>query len=114
MATWVVALIAGTVICGQAQTLHISSNHLASRNDEKSYRTAFNMMDYVGTIGNKKYTLEVIKSWGVPQLEVGKDYTVVKEGSDSVKIELQVTRHGKEKTETLNLSVITIEEMASK
>jgi hypothetical protein len=90
--------------------MHVNSIHKATRDDEKTYRTSFNQDIIVGTIGNKRYTLEELKSWGMPTLEVGQDYNVVKADGKAVKFIV----HGKKRDETLSLNVVTVEEVDAK
>jgi hypothetical protein len=91
-----------------AESLHITAIHKATRDEEKTYHTAFNQNIITGTIGNKRYTMEQLVSWGFYHFEVGKDYPVVKTSDKEIKV--QVTgKKGHESTERLN--VVTIEEM---
>lgn len=81
--------------------------HKATRDNEKTYHTAFEQNIITGKIGNKKYTFEQLASWGYFHFEVGKDYSVLKVAENRVKV--QVTdKKGKLSTETLN--VVTVEE----
>jgi hypothetical protein len=88
---------------------HVTSVHRASRDDEKTYHTAFNQMMVQGTIGNKKYTLEQLDTWGSYHFEVGQDYTVDGVKGESVKLEVP----GKKKPRAESLNIITVEELAA-
>ena len=93
-------------LAAQTATLHITAIHKATRDDEKTYRTAFNQNIITGVLGNRKYTFEQLASWGFYHFEVGADYPVIKANDKTVKV--RVTEHGKDSTESLN--VITVEE----
>lgn len=102
----VVAFLASTTFA--ADQLHITSVHKATRNDEKTYHTAFNQNIIIGTVGNRRYTLEQLASWGFYHFEVGRDYEVVKADDKTVKVKtIDKKGHGN----TLRLNVVTIEEI---
>jgi len=105
-------LLAALVFTGSAfasDVLHVTSIHKATRDNEKTYHTAFNQNIITGTIGDKRYTLEQLASWFHYHFEVGSDYTVVKATDKEVKVRV-TDKKGKQSTETLN--VITVEELA--
>jgi hypothetical protein len=89
------------------EMFHVTSVHRASRDEEKTYRTAFNQVIVQGTIGNKKYTLEQLDIWGSYHFEVGQDYTVDGVKGESVKIEVP----GKKKPRAESLNIVTVEEL---
>lgn len=104
--TLLVVLLASSAF---AESLHITAIHKATRDGEKTYHTAFNQNIITGTIGNKRYTMEQLASWGFYHFEVGKDYPVVKVSDKEIRV--QVTdKKGRESTEHLN--VVTVEEAA--
>lgn len=97
-----------------AQVFHVTSTHKATRN-EKSYKTEFNEIYIEGTIGNKKYTLSMLDTWGSYHYEVGQDYQVVqiKSGSpDTVKLMIpnKYDKNGKKPFRTDTLTVQAVEE----
>jgi len=97
-----------------AQVFHVTSTHKATPN-EKSYKTAFNELYIEGTIGNKKYTLSMLDTWGSYHYEVGQDYQVVqiKSGSpDTIKLMIpnKYDKNGKKPFRTDTLTVQTVEE----
>lgn len=92
-----------------ADVLHVTGMHKATRDNEKTYHTAFNQNIIIGTIGNKTYTCEQLASWGFYHFEVGTDYPVVKVTDSEVKVRV-TNKKGKESTESLN--VVTVEEAA--
>src|SRR5882672_9384237 len=103
-------LLAALVFTGSAfasDVLHVTAIHKATRDNEKTYQTAFNQNIITGNIGDKRYTLEQLASWFHYRFEVGKDYPVVKVTDKEVKV--QVTgKKGKSSNETLN--IVTVEE----
>ncbi len=105
----VLALLTSTVFA--ADSFHVTSIHKATRDDEKTYHTAFNQNIIIGTIGNRRYTLEQLASWFFYHFEVGKDYEVVKADEKEIKIKAQ-DKKGHESTERLN--VVTVEEIDAK
>ena len=105
----VVALLTSTAFA--TDQLHVTSIHKATRNDEKTYHTAFNQNIIIGTVGNKRYTLEQLASWGFYHFEVGRDYEVVKADGKAVRVRT-IDKKGHENTERLN--VVTIEEVEPK
>jgi hypothetical protein len=86
---------------------HVTGTHKATRDNEKTYRTSFSQNIITGTIGDKRYTLEQLASWGFYRFEVGGDYPVVKVTDSAVKVRV-TNKKGKESTETLN--VVSVEE----
>lgn len=110
-------LALGLIVPAFAQTsqvFHVTSTHRAAPN-EKSYKTAFNEIYIEGTIGNKKYTLSMLDTWGSYHYEVGQDYQVVqiKSGSpDTIKLMIpnKYDKNGKKPFRTETLTVVTIEE----
>jgi hypothetical protein len=89
------------------ESLHVTAIHKATRDDEKTYHTAFNQNIVTGIVGNRRYTLEQLASWGSYHFEVGQNYDVVK--ADDKSLKLKVTdKKGRESTERLN--VVTVEE----
>ncbi len=94
-----------------ADAFHVTSVHKATRDDEKTYHTAFNQNIIIGTVANRRYTLEQLASWGFYHFEVGQNYEVVK--ADDKRLKVKVTdKKGRESTETLN--VVTVEEVEAK
>jgi hypothetical protein len=97
-----------------AQVFHVTSTHKATPN-EKSYKTEFNQIYIEGTIGNKKYTLSMLDTWGSYHYEVGQDYQVVqiKSGSpDTIKLMIpnKYDKNGKKPFRTDTLTVQAVEE----
>jgi hypothetical protein len=121
----ILAAIMGILgLCGSASAqqpeavFHVTSVHNATE-AEKTYRTAFNMVHIEGTIGNQKYVLSQLKSWGAYHFNVGQDYPVieVKSGNpDRVKLQVpnKFNKKGKKPFMDETLSVITVEEVAAK
>jgi hypothetical protein len=96
------ALLASPLIAQETQTLHITSTHVATRDQEKTYRTSFDQNIITGTIGNRVYTMEQLAAFGAFHFQVGSDYAVVK--VDDRRIKLRVTdKKGRESTESLNV-----------
>jgi hypothetical protein len=108
-----------TVVAAQAaQKFHVTLVHKATPN-EKSYKTAFNELYIEGTIGNKKYTLSMLDTWGAYHYEVGQDYEVVqiKSGSpDTVKLMIpnKYDKNGKKPFRTDTLVAVAVEEVPGK
>jgi len=94
-----------------ADVLHVTGIHKATRDNEKTYHTAFNQNIITGTIGDKQYTFEQLASWGFYHFEVGTDYPVVKVTDSEVKVRV-TNKKGKESTETLN--VVSVGEVEKK
>jgi hypothetical protein len=92
-----------------AQSLHITATHKATRDDEKTYRTAFNQNIITGVIGNRQYTFEQLASWGFYHFEVGTDYPVISADDKAVKVTV-TDKKGKASSERLN--VVSVEEVA--
>src|SRR6185437_1741468 len=90
-----------------ADVLHVTGIHKATRDNEKTYHTAFNQNIITGTIGDKRYTFEQLASWGFYHFEVGTDYQVVKANDKEVKVRV-TNKKGKESTESLN--IVSVEE----
>jgi hypothetical protein len=90
-----------------ADTFHVTAIHKATRDNEKTYSTGFNQNIITGTVGNRRYTLEQLASWGFYHFEVGADYPVVKVNDKTLKVQV-TNKKGKEATESL--SVVTVEE----
>jgi hypothetical protein len=103
-----ILLLVFTCSAFATDVLHITATHKATRDNEKTYRTSFDQNIITGTIGDKRYTLEQLATWGVYHFEVGKDYPVVKASDKEVKVTV-TNKKGKESTETLN--VVTVEEV---
>ena len=82
--------------------------HKATRDDEKTYHTAFNQNIITGRIGDRRYTLEQLASWGFYHFEVGADYPVVSVDDKALKVSV-TDKKGRESTERLN--VIGVEEV---
>jgi hypothetical protein len=101
-----------TVLAASAQSpapvrfFHVTSTHTA-REDEKTYRTSFDQNIITGTVGNMRYTLEQLASWGFHHFEVGADYPLVRADDKTLKVRV-VDKKGRESTESLN--VIGVEE----
>ncbi len=91
-----------------ADTLHIAAIHKASRDDEKTYHTSFNQNIITGTVGNRRYTLEQLASWGYYHFQVGSDYEIVKANDKTITVKIQ-DKKGHESKESLN--VVTEEEV---
>jgi hypothetical protein len=102
-----ILLLLTALVASAQDSLHITSIHKATRDDEKTYSTAFNQNIINGTIGARKYTFEQLASWGFYHFEVGKDYPVVKISDKTVKVSV-TDKKGHASTESLN--VITVEE----
>lgn len=101
----VLLFLAGSL--ASAQTFHVTSIHRATRNDEKTYHTAFDQNIITGNIGDKSYTLEQLAAFNYYHFEAGADYPVVKVTDNVLKV--QVTdKKGRLSTESLN--VITVAE----
>jgi len=101
-------LATATIAFGQ-DTLHVTAVHKATRDNEKTYQTAFNQNIITGTIGDRRYTFEQLASWGFYHFEVGIDYPVVKATDKTVKVRV-TDKKGREPTESLN--VVTVEEIS--
>jgi hypothetical protein len=91
------------------QTMHVSSIHQAT-DREKTYRTAFGQQFIETTIGSLQYTLEGLTGWAGCNVEIGKDYEVVKANQKGVTIKCPVGKKGKTFNATFN--VMTVEEVA--
>ncbi|MFZ0915151.1 MAG: hypothetical protein WBQ76_15140 [Candidatus Korobacteraceae bacterium] len=101
------AILLLSAVAFAADTFHVTAIHRATET-EKTYRTAFSQNLITGTVGNRRYTLEQLTSWGFYRFQVGADYEVVK-GNDKT-LKLRVTdKKGRESTESLN--VVTVEEV---
>lgn len=103
------ALLVTAAVAPAQDILHITAVHKATRDNEKTYQTAFNQNIITGTIGDRRYTLEQLATWGFYHFEVGADYPVVKATDKAVKIRV-TDKKGRQSTESLN--VVTIEEVA--
>jgi hypothetical protein len=103
------ALLATTALA--SDHLHVTSIHKATRDDEKTYHTGFNQNIIIGTVGNRRYTLEQLASWFFYHFEVGQDYEVIKADDKVVKVKV-VDKKGHGDTERLN--VVTVEEIEAK
>ncbi len=93
----------------QLQTMHVSSIHQATER-EKTYHTAFGQQFIETTIGNLHYTLEGLTGWAGCNVEIGKDYEVVKANQKGVTIKCPVGK--KAKTFNATFNVMTVEEVA--
>jgi hypothetical protein len=59
-------------------------------------------------LGNRRYTLEQLVSWGFYHFQVGSDHEVVKASDKAITVKAQ-DKKGRESKESLN--VVTIEEV---
>jgi len=101
--------LAGQQPLQQLQTMHVSSIHHATES-EKTYHTAFGQQFIETTIGNLHYTIEGLSGWAGCNVEIGKDYEVVKSSQKGVTIKCPVGKKGKTFNATFN--VVTVEEVA--
>ncbi len=101
------ALLVTVAIAPAQGILHITAVHKTTRDNEKTYQTAFNQNIITGIIGDRRYTFEQLASWGFYHFEVGTDYPVVKSTDKTVKVRV-TDKKGRESTESLN--VVTVEE----
>jgi hypothetical protein len=86
----------------QADVLHVESSHLATRDVDKTYHTAFDQKYFVATVGNRRYTLETLAAFGLGHLEIGSDYPVVKITDHAIKIRV-TDKKGRETAQSLNI-----------
>ena len=94
----------------QQTTIHISSIHQATER-EKTYHTAFGQQFIETTIGNLHYTLEGLTGWAGCNVEIGKDYELVKYNQKEVTIKCPVGKKGR--TYNAGFPVLTVEEIAT-
>jgi hypothetical protein len=121
-----IALLAATILTGASvmaqqptdvpaaatsptPTMHVTSIHKAT-DAEKTYHTAFGQEFIETTLGNMHYTLNGLSGWAGCNLEVGKDYAVVKVDQKQVVIDCPVGKKGK--TYHAPLTVVTVSEVA--
>jgi hypothetical protein len=107
MRALLLALLLSACSASAQEALHITGMHKATRDNEKTYQTSFNQNIITGTIGERRYTMEQLASWGFHHFEVGKDYPVVKVNDKEIKVRV-TDKKGKESTESLN--IMTVEE----
>jgi len=91
-----------------ADTLHVTTIHEATRDNEKTYHTVFSQNIITGVVGNRRYTLEQLMSWGYFHFRVGADYEVVKADDKGITVKVQ-DKKGRVFKERLNL--VTVEEV---
>src|ERR1700688_899929 len=107
-----------TAVQEQPSMFQVTSIHKATPS-EKSYKTLFNELYIDRTIGNRKYTLSQLDTWGSYHYEVGQDYRVVQIKSGSphtvkLTIPIKYDKNGKKPFGTETLCVQSVEEIASK
>lgn len=91
-----------------ADSFHVTGIHKATRDQEKTYHTAFSQNIITGIIGNRRYTSKQLASWGFYHFQVGADYEVVKADDRTLTLKVQ-DKKGRDSKERLN--VITVEEI---
>lgn len=92
------------------QTIRIVSEHRATHDSEKTYRTSFNQRQFVGIMGDKKYTLACLDAFGIAKgIEVGSEYRVVKVGRNDLTIEVPKKDKGGERLDKTELHIISVE-----
>ena len=109
----VIAFLLASSMVGVSQetqpvVMHVSSIHKAT-DAEKTYHTAFGQQFIETTIGNLHYTLEGLTGWAGCNVEIGKDYEVVKASQKGVTIKCPVGKKGK--TFNAEFNVTTVEEV---
>jgi hypothetical protein len=104
----IISLILFAALAAPTQMLHITGTHKATRDDEKTYSTSFNQNIITATIGNRRYTLEQLASWGYYHFEIGTDYEVVSVDDKAIKVRA-TDKKGRVSTEKLN--VVSVDEI---
>ena len=119
----VIALLVAGALAANSQTpttdtskqpvmMHVISVHQAT-DREKSMHTSLNMQFYETRIGNLHYTLSDLTGWLGSNLEVGKDYEVVKTARDTVTIlyPIHVKFTNRDKMVKGTFNITTVEEI---
>jgi hypothetical protein len=88
-------------------TMHVTSIHKAT-DAERTYHTAFAQEFIETTIGNMHYTLESLTGWAAGcNLEIGKDYEVVKSSQKAVVIMCPASGKCKAYKDSFNVQTVS-------